>query len=120
MHHATHETDHPRQQDREAADFPHAPISWSPTLAEELAGREGLTLEPDHWEALRSMQTYHAATETPKVRELLDALEERFHGRGGLKYLYTLFPGGPVAQGYRLAGLPVPPGAQDSSFGSVQ
>ncbi|MGB5339763.1 MAG: sulfite reductase, partial [Gammaproteobacteria bacterium] len=37
-----------------------------------------------------------------------------------LKYLYTLLPGGPVAQGCRLAGLEPPAGSQDAGFGSVQ
>ena len=55
-----------------------------------------------------------------KVRELLDALDEKFHGKGGLKYLYSLFPGGPVAQGCRIAGLQAPAGSTDMGFGSVQ
>jgi tRNA 2-thiouridine synthesizing protein E len=53
------------------------------------------------------------------MRELHDALDENFHGKGGLKYLYQLFPGGPVAQGCRIAGLKAPAGATDKSFGSV-
>jgi tRNA 2-thiouridine synthesizing protein E len=52
-------------------------------------------------------------------RELHDALEEKFHIQGGLRYLYRIFPGGPVAQGCRLAGLKVPEGAIDKAFGSV-
>jgi tRNA 2-thiouridine synthesizing protein E len=54
------------------------------------------------------------------MRELHDALDEKFHPQGGMKYLYKLFPGGPVAQGCRLAGIDVPAGAVDKSFGSVQ
>jgi len=34
-------------------------------------------------------------------------------------YLYQIIPGGPVAEGCRLAGLSVPAGAVDKSFGSV-
>lgn len=43
-----------------------------------------------------------------------------FHALGGLKFLYKMLPGGPVAQGCRLAGLKVPAGAKDKSFGSLQ
>ena len=53
------------------------------------------------------------------IRELHDALEERFYHKGGIKYLYLLFPGGPVAQGCRIAGLVPPAGAADKGFGSV-
>ena len=41
-------------------------------------------------------------------RELGDMLESEFADRGGRKYLRSLFPGGPVAQGMRIAGLAVP------------
>jgi len=71
---------------------------------------------------LRCLQAYfarHEATDI-SIREPQDALEEAFHLEGGLRYLHRLCPGGPVAQGCRLAGLPVPPGAVDKSFGSVQ
>jgi tRNA 2-thiouridine synthesizing protein E len=70
---------------------------------------------------VRALQEYYArrAAEAINLRELHDALEERFHRQGGLKYLYQLFPGGPVAQGCRLAGLKAPAGAADKGFGSV-
>lgn len=100
--------------------FPNAPRDWSQADAKRLAGDEGLNLGDDHWEVVRSLQTYFAHNEHPNARSLHDALDERFHGQGGLKYLYEIFPGGPIAQGCRLAGLKAPAGASDPSFGSVQ
>ncbi|MEJ2576977.1 MAG: TusE/DsrC/DsvC family sulfur relay protein [Gammaproteobacteria bacterium] len=100
--------------------FPHAPPEWAPTDAEALAATEDLALTQDHWEALEALQQYFARNERPNAREIHDALDEHFHDRGGIKYLYKLFPGGPLAQGGRLAGVEVPSGAEDKSFGSVQ
>lgn len=101
--------------------FPHASEGWTPSAALEAARTESLELGADHWEALRALQEYFAKHEATAVnlRMLHDALDERFHRQGGIKYLYRLFPGGPVAQGCRLAGLKVPAGAIDKSFGSV-
>jgi tRNA 2-thiouridine synthesizing protein E len=102
--------------------YPFAPSAWKPSDAEAKAGEQGLTVGPQHLEVLGALQEYFARNDKPDVniRELHDALEERFHNRGGMKHLYRLFPGGPVAQGCMLAGLPVPAGALDKSFGSVQ
>jgi TusE/DsrC/DsvC family sulfur relay protein len=102
--------------------FPHAPPDWQPGVAERIAADEGLELGPDHWRLVRGLQEYFFRHEESdiSVRELKDALEEAFHREGGIRYLHRLFPGGPVAQGCRLAGLTVPPGAVDKSFGSVQ
>jgi tRNA 2-thiouridine synthesizing protein E len=101
-------------------EFPHAPVGWTRTSAEEVSSTEGLTLGEDHWAAIKALQGYFASHERPNVRELHDALDEAFHSKGGLKYLYEIFPGGPVAQGCRFSGLQAPPGAADKSFGSVQ
>jgi tRNA 2-thiouridine synthesizing protein E len=100
--------------------FPHAPAEWTRADAEAAAAQDGVSLTGDHWEAIKALQGYFAAHERANVRELHDALDESFHDRGGLRYLYTLFPGGPVAQGCRFAGLKAPSGAADKSFGSVQ
>jgi tRNA 2-thiouridine synthesizing protein E len=100
--------------------FPRAPLGWSAHEAERVAGEEGLSLADDHWEAVRALQEYFSRNENPRVRELHDALDEKFHTKGGIRYLYELFPGGPVAQGCKLAGLTPPAGAEDKSFGSVQ
>lgn len=102
--------------------FADAPTGWKVADAERIADAEGLQLEQDHWQLVRCLQAYFSRHEesTIGVRELKDALEEAFHQQGGIRYLHRLCPGGPVAQGCRLAGLPVPPGAVDPSFGSVQ
>ena len=102
--------------------YPHAPADWDEDEAVSLAHQEGMELGPDHLELLRALQEYFSKHDKPEVnaRELHDALDEKFHMKGGMKYLYVLFPGGPVAQGCRLAGLAVPAGAVDRSFGSVQ
>jgi len=103
-------------------DFPHAPLDWTREAAMATAREEGLALTEVHWEAIRAMQRYyarHADDTTLTLRELHDALEEHFHHQGGLKYLYTLFPGGPIVQISRLGGLVAPANAIDRSFGSV-
>ena len=80
-----------------------------------------LTLGDDHWAVVRGLQEFFARHEygVVNLRELHDALDEKFHHKGGMKYLYALLPGGPIAQGCRLAGLKPPRGAVDLSFGSV-
>jgi len=101
--------------------FPHAPEGWTKAQALAIARAEGLTLEESHWTALRALQEYFARHDptTINLRELHDALDEKFHREGGIRRLYLLFPGGPVAQGCRLAGLKAPAGASDRGFGSV-
>jgi tRNA 2-thiouridine synthesizing protein E len=102
--------------------FPHAPAEWTPEDAVLRARQEKLELSEDHWEMLRALQEFFARHDSaPAInkRELHHALEEKFHVKGGLRYLYEIFPAGPVAQGCRLAGLKVPEGAIDKAFGSV-
>jgi len=103
-------------------DFPHAPAGWVRADAERAAAEEGLELDEDRWELVRALQEYyhrHQESGPIRMRELHDALDERFHARGGRKYLYELMPGGPVAQGARLAGVKAPAEVSNASFGSV-
>jgi TusE/DsrC/DsvC family sulfur relay protein len=102
--------------------FPHAPLGWTKDAACNLAREEGLaTMTDDHWEAVRALQEFHARHRNLgiNVRELHDALDEKFHRQGGMRRLYVLFPKGPLAQGCHIAGLPVPPGALDRGIGSA-
>jgi len=92
-----------------------APEDWTEDSARNVATAEGLTLTDDHLNVLHALQEYYSHHELSRinVRELHDALDEKFHHKGGIKYMYSLFPGGPVAQGCRLAGLQLPAGAID-------
>lgn len=101
--------------------FPHAPEGWTRARALEAARQEGLALGEEHWAVVRALQEYFARHEPTAInlRELHDALDEKFHRQGGIRHLYLLLPGGPVAQGCRLAGLKAPAGAVDRGFGSV-
>ena len=99
--------------------FPNAPKDWDINVAMAIAKDDDVSLSDDHWELIRALQEYYHKVEFPQLRQVKDALDERFHSRGGMKYLYQILPGGPVAQGCRLAGLKVPAGAIDKSFGSI-
>ncbi len=93
--------------------------AWSEDLARERARVEGLALTPQHWEVIRFLREhYRQHGPAGHARNVMQALERRFAGAGGRKQLYMLFPAGPVTQGSRLAGLPLPPGAVDRSFGT--
>lgn len=99
--------------------FPNAPDNWDINSAATTAKADGINLSEDHWDLIRALQEYYHKVEFPKLRQIKDALEEKFHSRGGMKYLYQIIPGGPVAEGCRLAGLNIPAGAIDKSFGST-
>ncbi len=111
---------HPSSATKRDPQFPNAPEGWTKSNAENTARAEGIELSADHWALVSALQEYFAKNETPHIRALRDALDEKFHSKGGVKYLYQLFPGGPVAQGCRVAGLHPPASSSDESFGSVQ
>ena len=100
-------------------DFPNAPETWSPAQAEELARQMGIgELTEEHWHVIRVLQAAYRDEVDPPLRRLHDALQAHFDDKGGMKYLYTIFRGGPIYRGCRLAGLTPPPAATDVSFGS--
>jgi len=110
----------PTGQNERDGSFPNAPKGWSREIASKRSAEEGLELNEDHWEVIRVLQACYADEEDPPVRRIADALEARFSDKGGRKYLFQLFPGGPIAQGCRLASLDAPTGSVDMSFGSVR
>jgi tRNA 2-thiouridine synthesizing protein E len=94
---------------------------WSPLVAQRQAQAEGLYLSDYHWQIIIYLrERFRAQGRAHSARELQKELDEKFSEGRGTRYLYELFPGGPVNQGSRLAGLPPPPYASDPSFGSVQ
>ncbi len=94
---------------------------WSPLIAQRQAEVEGLFLTDEHWEIIIYLRERYRAQGNPQsARVVLKELEQKFSEGDGRRNLYELFPGGPVSQGSRLAGLPLPPYSSDPSFGSVQ
>ncbi len=92
---------------------------WSEEIARKLASAEGVELTPRHYEVLRFLrERYRERGPSDGAHEIMQALDQRFAPDGGKKFLYRMFPAGPVGQGSRLAGLPPPAGARDRSFGS--
>jgi sulfur relay (sulfurtransferase) DsrC/TusE family protein len=65
--------------------FPNAPHGWSIEAAIEMATTDGIALSDHHWQLISALQEYYAKVEHPKLRQLKDALDEKFHARGGIK-----------------------------------
>jgi len=94
---------------------------WSPLVAQHIAAEEGIFLGDEHWEVIVYLrERYRNHGNADSARKLLRELEENFCDDRGRKALYEMFPGGPVSQASRIAGLPLPPYSSDSSFGSVE
>jgi len=110
---------HPGAATASDPSFRDAPDGWTPAHAQVLAAEVGLKLTEDHWEVIRVLQGCYKDEVLPRIRLLRDALQARFASKGGMKYLFGILPGGPIAQGCGLAGLKPPHGARDLSFGSV-
>jgi TusE/DsrC/DsvC family sulfur relay protein len=94
--------------------------TWTEEQAIAMAKQDGLELSDDHLAIIRYLRDCyadHGGTITAHM--LTHTLEEEFAGLGGHKYLYSLFPLGPIAQATRYAGLPLPPGTRDLSFGTT-
>jgi tRNA 2-thiouridine synthesizing protein E len=110
---------HPGAELQSEPDFRDAPEGWTRAHARKLAAEAGLKLTEDHWEVIRVLQGCYKDEVSPRLRLLHDALEARFAGKGGMKYLFGILPGGPIVQGCVLADLKPPAGATDVSYGSV-
>jgi tRNA 2-thiouridine synthesizing protein E len=93
---------------------------WSPRVAQRHAAEMGLDLTDEHWAVIYCLRNrYRERGSARSARELMRELEHEFAEDGGRRYLYELFPRGPIVQASRIGGVPVPPGTLDPSFGSV-
>jgi tRNA 2-thiouridine synthesizing protein E len=92
---------------------------WSRDKSAKLAMREGISLTDQHWDVIAYMRKQYLEHGLPRfARTTARALNKQFAAQGGKKYLYSLFAGGPVTQGSRLASLRTPANATDVSFGT--
>jgi TusE/DsrC/DsvC family sulfur relay protein len=92
---------------------------WSPVVAGRIATEEGLALEDEHWLVIYYLrQRYRDHGWNASAGALLRELEQKLFDHVDRRRLYELFPRGPLVQASRIAGLPLPPGTLDRSFGS--
>jgi tRNA 2-thiouridine synthesizing protein E len=92
---------------------------WSRDKSAALAANEGISLSDEHWAVINYLRKRYVESGLPRyARTTSRALNHHFSSQGGSKHLFTLFAGGPVTQGSRLANLRTPAGAIDGSFGT--
>lgn len=78
-----------------------------------------LDLTDDHREVIDFvLDFYEHCDDCENARQLADLLDAEFALEGGRKYLYQLFPSGPLSTIHELANLPPLSNETDPSFGT--
>lgn len=96
--------------------------SFDKEEVEERAKKLGIILTEEHWEAINFVKNFYDYHEDEQlqVKDYNNAIKGKYASQGGLKYLYRLFPNGPVNTMTQLAGIPPVKSTQNLSSGSVQ
>ena len=83
---------------------------WSTDVAAALAAENDFNLTVAHWKIIKFVRQYFATYSIePPMRALVKAANVYVEdGTGGSRYLYQLFPDGPLKDACRYAGLPKP------------
>ncbi|MDH4873745.1 TusE/DsrC/DsvC family sulfur relay protein [Pseudomonas sp. BN515] len=83
---------------------------WSPAVANALAVREELELQPEHWEILELLRGFYAEFQlSPANRPLVKYVAQKLGpDKGNSLHLNRLFKGAPAKLAAKLAGLPKP------------
>jgi tRNA 2-thiouridine synthesizing protein E len=83
---------------------------WSEEVAKKLAEKDGIVLTPAHWEIIGLMREYYQSFNISPIRKLLKKMIQERYGaeKTSDNYLDGLFPNGVLAQGSKIAGLPLP------------
>ncbi len=96
--------------------------SFNPQEVEQRAKSIGIKLTDEHWEVIKFIKNFYDyhEDETLEVRDFNNAFKGKYAGKGGLQYLYQLFPDGPVNTVTRLAGISDIKNTRNPSIGSAQ
>ena len=94
-------------------------IDWE--QSRQRAAKEGIKLDNQHYEVIEFLRDYYIYNDWPNnAYELTQDLDEAFKEQGGKRYLFSLFPDGPIEQATRIGGLPSPANVENQSHGTVQ
>lgn len=83
---------------------------WTEQVGIALAAAAGIDLTEAHWEIIRCIRDYYYRyNHLPNNRMFVTAVRKEFgDGKGNTRYLYALFPEGPLKFACRIGGLPKP------------
>ena len=83
---------------------------WSRELAGTIARAENIKLGNDHWVVVNFLRNFYEEYQIEPAARVLTRAIKRTLGpeKGNSKYLYGLFPDGPIRQASKIAGLPKP------------
>ncbi|MFZ1343939.1 TusE/DsrC/DsvC family sulfur relay protein [Thiothrix eikelboomii] len=88
-------------------------------LIERRAAKQQLVLTEEHREVIEFiLDFYEHCDDCENARALADMLQDEFTPQGGRKFLYKLFPEGPLNTIHYLADLPPLKHQNDKSFGT--
>ena len=81
---------------------------WNEAVAEVIAGEEGISLTPAHWDVINYLRDEYInnAGNQPNNRNMLKDMGKIWGKKIGSKDLFDLFPGNPSKQAGRIGGLP--------------
>lgn len=84
---------------------------WNEAVAREIARLNDVELEQPHWEIIHFIRHYYLQFQhLPNARVFTKAVRNTLgEAKGNSRYLYRLFPKGPLKYACKIAGLPKPP-----------
>ncbi|MGH8498378.1 MAG: TusE/DsrC/DsvC family sulfur relay protein [Methylococcales bacterium] len=84
--------------------------AWTEEIGQALAAIAGIDLTPAHWEIVLFIRDYyHRFNHLPNNRVFVKAVRKELgEDKGTTRYLYGLFPEGPLKFACRIGGLPKP------------
>ena len=86
---------------------------------QQRADKMNLELTDDRMEVIEFvLDFYEHCEDCRNARELMKVMDQEFADKGGKKYLYRLFPAGPLSQIHELADLPDLGNQTDKGFGT--
>ncbi len=94
---------------------------WNEEQAKKTASELSIELTDAHLQVVHALREHYLEHgEGENGQQLTDMLDSKFTAQGGIQYLHRLFPEGPVSQGMRIGGLPIPANTEDTGFGTAR